>query len=34
MFSFFNEGASQLDCQKFNDIICDMEIDGKIYKKR
>ena len=26
------KGASQLDCQKFSNIICDVEIDGKIYK--
>ena len=32
IFSFINKGALQLDCQKFNGIICDMEIDGKIYK--
>ena len=32
IFSFINRGALQLDCQKFNDILCDMEIDGKIYK--
>ena len=32
IFSFINKGALQLDCQKFNDIVCDMEIDGKIYK--
>ena len=32
IFSFINKGALQLDCQKFNDILCDMEIDGKIYK--
>ena len=32
IFSFINKGALQLDYQKFNDIICDMEIDGKIYK--
>ena len=31
IFSFINKGALQLDCQKFNDILCDMEIDGKIY---
>ena len=32
IFSFINKGALQLDCQKFSDILCDMEIDGKIYK--
>ena len=32
IFSFINKGVLQLDCQKFNDILCDMEIDGKIYK--
>ena len=32
MFSFINKGALQLDCQKFNNILCEMEIDGKIYK--
>ena len=32
IFSFINKGALQLDCQKFNNILCDMEIDGKIYK--
>ena len=32
IFSFINKGALQLDCQKFDDILCDMEIDGKIYK--
>ena len=32
IFSFINKGAVQLDCQKFNDILCDIEIDGKIYK--
>ena len=32
MFSFINKGALKLDCQKFNDIICNMEVDGKIYK--
>ena len=32
IFSFINKVALQLDCQKFNDILCDMEIDGKIYK--
>ena len=31
-FSFINKGALQLDCQKFNDILYDKEID-KIYKK-
>ena len=30
-FSFINKDALQLDCQKFNDILCGMEIDGKIY---
>ena len=34
IFSFINKGALQLDCQKFSDILCDMEIDGKIYKNR
>ena len=32
IFSFINKGVLQLDYQKFNDIICDMEIDGKVYK--
>ena len=32
IFSFINKVALQLDCQKFNHILCDMEIDGKIYK--
>ena len=32
IFSFINKGALQLDCQKFSDVLCDMEIDGKIYK--
>ena len=32
IFSFINKGALQLDCQKFSDILCDMEIDGKICK--
>ena len=32
IFSFINNGVLQLDFQKFKDIICDMEIDGKIYK--
>ena len=32
IFSFINKGALQLDCQKLSDIICDIEIDGKIYK--
>ena len=27
--SFINKGALQLDCQKFNDTLCDMEIDVK-----
>ena len=30
--SFIKKGALQLDCQKFNDTLWDMEIDGKIYK--
>ena len=30
--SFIKKGALQLDCQKFNDTLCDMEIDGKTYK--
>ena len=32
IFSFINEGVLQLDCPKFNDIICDMQIDDKTYK--
>ena len=32
IFSFTHKVALQLDCQKFNGILCDMEIDGKIYK--
>ena len=32
VFSFINKGALQLDCQKFSHVLCDMEIDGKIYK--
>ena len=32
IFSFINKGALQLDCEKFSDILCGMEIDGKIYK--
>ena len=32
IFSLINKGALQLDSQKFNNILCDMEIDGKIYK--
>ena len=32
-FSFINKGALQLDCQKFNNILYDKEIDDKIYKK-
>ena len=32
IFSFINKGALQLNCQKFNNIISDMEIDGKRYK--
>ena len=32
IFTFINKGALQLDFQKFNDILCDMEIDSKIYK--
>ena len=32
ILGFINKGALQLDCQKLNDILCDMEIDGKIYK--
>ena len=32
IFSFINKGDLQLDCQKLSDIICDIEIDGKIYK--
>ena len=31
-FSFINKGALQLHCQKFNDMICGMEIDGEINK--
>ena len=31
-FSFINKGALQLDCQKFSDMICGMEIDGEINK--
>ena len=31
--SFINKSAIQLDCQKFNDNSCDIEIDSKIYKK-
>ena len=34
IFSFINKGALQLDCQKFSNILCDMEIDGTIYKNR
>ena len=32
LFSLINKGALQLDCQNFNDIICDVELDGKLYK--
>ena len=32
IFTFINKKALQLDFQKFNDILCDMEIDSKIYK--
>ena len=32
IFTFINKGALQLDFQKFNEILCDMEIDSKIYK--
>ena len=32
IFSFINKGALELDCRKFNDILCGMEIYGKIYK--
>ena len=32
IFNFTHKVALQLDCQKFNGILCDMEIDGKIYK--
>ena len=31
-FSFINKGALQLDCQKFSNMICGMEIDGEINK--
>ena len=30
---FINKSAIQLDCRKFNDNSCDIEIDSKIYKK-
>ena len=32
IFGFINQDALQLDCQKFSDIMCDVEIDGKTYK--
>ena len=32
ILNFINKGALQLDCRKFDDILCDMEIDGKICK--